>query len=192
MVMDSSTLFGALNTVVASGTDIGARLAELEGSGLFLLVLPFLLVFAIVYGLLESLELFDDNKPSVIIALVIATFAAVYFPMGEWLAFLQGPWGMWLVLILMVMITLELAGFSPGEGGWSGRIIGIVAVLGVVALFLMGDPNVLQAIFGTDFGSVGLEGVPIIGDIPVGTLLILLVAAGLVAWMADIGPAGGG
>ncbi len=170
--------------------------AELQGSGLFELVLPFLLVFALVYGVLESLSLFgdDNSEPNVIIALVIGVFAVVYFDMGGWLAFLEGPWAMWLVLLLMVLITLELVGLDPlpeGETSTISKILGVIAVLGVLALFLMEDQsgtNVLEAIFGSDVGG-NLGSLPIIGDIlaEVGLvpLLIVVAAAGLVYWMVS-------
>jgi len=192
MMVIESIVYRALSVgnsdLVGTGTDLGSQLQELSGTGVFDLVLPFLLVFAIVYGLLSELGLFGDDKPNVIIALVIAAFAALFFPMGQWLMFLEGPWAMWLVLILMVMITLSLAGLDPTDGNLS-KGIGAIAILGVLGLFFMGDPNVIDAIFGSGASSFELAGIPVLGDIIASLgwplIIILLLVIGMVVWVAS-------
>lgn len=161
---------------------------SLQGTGVFELVLPFLLVFAIVYGLLKSIGIFGDDKPNVIIGLVMAILAVVYFPMGEWLQFLEGRWALWLILLLMVMITLELVGFNPrGEGSWYGRAFGLVALLGVIGVIFLGEPDAMQAIFGTDFGATALGGIPVIGgllaSLPLGAIILVGLAIVAVWWL---------
>jgi len=54
------------------GGEVGNFLSYLEQAGVFSYVLPFLLIFAIVFGILMRIQIFKDNKGlNAIIALVI-------------------------------------------------------------------------------------------------------------------------
>ncbi|MCB0370267.1 MAG: hypothetical protein KDD45_12800 [Bdellovibrionales bacterium] len=63
--------------------DFGTILGDLEAYGWFHFVFPFLLVYAVVFTVLNKVEIFDEKKPvKVIIALVFSLFA-VAFPISD-------------------------------------------------------------------------------------------------------------
>ena len=58
------------------GGEIGNVLASWEQAGVFSYVLPFLLIFAIVFGILAKIKVFGDNRAlNAVIALVIGLLA---------------------------------------------------------------------------------------------------------------------
>lgn len=62
-----------------SGGTIGNLIASWEQAGVFAYLLPFLLMFAIIFGILSKMQIFGDNKAiSAIIALVVG-FMALQF-----------------------------------------------------------------------------------------------------------------
>lgn len=169
------------------------------------LVLPFILVFAIVYGLLSQVDVFNDDKPNVIISLIFAAFATYYNLIGPVMKALEGPWALWLILILMALITLQLVMDDP-MGGRTGQIIAIIAVVGFLALLFGVNSSTgagvspLEGVFGWgdtgDIENTGLADIPILGDIIVDIvdsvgiagIILILLAILAVLWMAGIGP----
>jgi hypothetical protein len=58
------------------GGDIGSLLASWEQAGVFSYVLPFLLIFAIVFGILSKIKIFGENRAlNAVIALVVGLLA---------------------------------------------------------------------------------------------------------------------
>ena len=63
-----------------SGGQIGDLFARLEQTGFFSYVLPFLLIFAVVFGILSRINIFtqkDDNKPNNAINAIISLTVAL-------------------------------------------------------------------------------------------------------------------
>ncbi len=125
--------------------DIFAQLvADLSRMGFYEFLLPWLLTFAIVYGLLYKAELFGDvnKKVSGILAIVIAFFVTAYSgpAMADYFTTLFAGSATLMAAILVVVMLAALVGFKINwEGNKKnvkyGTLIALI-VMGVV-LFLI-------------------------------------------------------
>jgi uncharacterized membrane protein len=115
-------------------------IALLDSVGFYDFVLPWLLVFTIVYALLDKINVLNDKKTRGTVAFVIAFFATALG--GDYLAtffinFLGGSM-IYIVGIVVALIFLALVGGPTAVGGQGIRrwavILFILAL--VVALFL--------------------------------------------------------
>ena len=101
-----------------SSLAFGNLLYTLEQGDFFTYVLPFLLIFAIVYAILEKTKILGDNKGIVsIIAIAVGLLALqfgevtrfyeIIFPeLGKWLAVM-------LVFVILLGLTTDLSHFGP-------------------------------------------------------------------------------
>ena len=87
------------------GGAIGELLSSWEQAGFFSYLLPFLLIFALIFGILNQIKLFKDNKAiNAIIALAVG-FMALQFPMvSEFFSEIFPRLGVGLAVILAVII----------------------------------------------------------------------------------------
>jgi hypothetical protein len=125
---------------------VGSVLAFWEGIGVFYFVIPFLLVFAIVFALLEKIQIFKGNNGNgstkaihTIIAVAIGLLA-IQFPMVP-LFFMNifPKLGVFLAVVLTIMILLGFTGVTVGSqgNGWV-KYIGVAAAA-LVVLWALGD-----------------------------------------------------
>ncbi len=108
---------------------IGTIFDMMENMGIFDYILPWLLYYAIIYGLLTRIDLFGKSnqgqqnqsdkigdKVNRIIALSIATLILYYVPqskiISEMLAELFTKWGLLAVTLLLIPLTLGIFGFN--------------------------------------------------------------------------------
>ena len=144
---------------------LGELFTQWEQIGFFSYLLPFLLIFAMVFGILTKVKLFKENKAiNAIIALVVAlmaiqmefvpTFFSQIFPrLGVALAIILGlfillglfidpehPAMNWILLGIGVIIFIVVIVQSAGSMGWStGRWWqdNWVTILGVVIVIAL-------------------------------------------------------
>ena len=92
------------------GNTIGDVLYQWEAAGFFSYVLPFLLIFAVVYGILQRMKFFDaDNKSiSGIIAVVVALMALQFPYVGDFFREIFPRLGIGLAIILVALIAIGL------------------------------------------------------------------------------------
>jgi len=116
-------------------TDFSAMIKGLEQMGFYEVILPFLLVFAIIFAMLQKVKLFgkEQKNINVVVALVTAFFV-VRVPeiVGAMNSFL--PKVSFLVLVLlMVMLVLGIFGASAEgmTGGWFFIAI-VIAIAGII------------------------------------------------------------
>jgi len=112
-------------------TSITEVLNQWNSMGVFSYVIPFLLIFAVVYAVLSKVELFKDNKGvnvviSVAIGLLslqfdfVSTFFAVIFPrFGVGLAF---------VLVVLILLALVYQG-DASKAKWAGWVVAVGVVI---------------------------------------------------------------
>lgn len=91
------------------GGEAGNILAYLEQAGVFSYVLPFLLIFAIVFGVLSRIQVFGDNKGlnavvSLVIGLLSLQFELVPIFFSE--IFPRVGIGLSILLVLIILIGL--------------------------------------------------------------------------------------
>jgi len=104
------------------GGEIGNILSQAEQMGVFSYLLPFLLIFAIVNGILSITKLFDSNKSiSPIISLTVSLMALQFEFVPRFFAEIFPRLGVGLAIILVLILIMGL--FSPGKEAWFGYII---------------------------------------------------------------------
>lgn len=115
------------------GGAIGNMFAQWEASGVFAYALPFLLIFALVFGILMRVQIFKNNRAiNAIIALVVALMALQFNFVSVFFAEIFPRLGIGLVILLVVMILLGL--FAPNRTWVTYTFFGIAAVILVVVL----------------------------------------------------------
>lgn len=122
--------------------------------GIFDFVLPFLLVFAIVYGILERTQLFGEKTGKSVNAIIAFAIAMTTSLTGWFIAFLTGflPWVSTISIVIITGLMLvaifakdfeELLEGERGEKVLKYGAIIVVASLGAVLLWL-GSPILEQ------------------------------------------------
>jgi len=117
-------------TLVSYG-NLGNIFSQWEQMGFFTYLLPFLLIFALVFGVLSQLNLFGTNKGiQGIIALVVGLMAVQSTIVATFFSEIFPRAGMGIAVLLVVIIFLGL--FLP-KANWSNYLLlgagGIILVL---------------------------------------------------------------
>jgi len=125
----------------------GTLVSNLNAMGFYGFVLPWLLVFALVYGILIGSKIFgDDKKAPGLIAIVIAFFVTAYSGIGSFFITLSGFGAMLFAALLIVVMFFALVGFkmeymkAAFEGKWTWVIF--LAVLGIIVFFVVGGGSI--------------------------------------------------
>lgn len=92
------------------GGEIGNVLAQWEQLGFFSYLLPFLLIFALIYGILARTNIFGSDNKAIpgIIALVIGLMALQFGLVSEFFSEIFPRLGVALVIILVALIIMGL------------------------------------------------------------------------------------
>ena len=91
------------------GGDIGNLLATWEQAGVFSYVLPFLLIFAVVFGILMKIKVFGENRGlNAVIALVVGLLSLQFQLVPVFFSQIFPNLGVGLSIILIMMILLGL------------------------------------------------------------------------------------
>lgn len=112
----------------------------LEEWGFAEVILPFILIFTVIFAVLAKIQLFKENKYNSVIALAIALMTVIPHALGKY------PAGMDIVtiintalpeatlLIIAIVILLILTGLLWGEAPKSGLFTGFIALIAVLIL----------------------------------------------------------
>jgi hypothetical protein len=131
-------------------------ITNLNELGFYNFVLPFLFVFAVVYGLLAKAGMFGgaNTRISALLGLIVAFFAVGYYgpPMAGFFSSLFGSATIFLAAILVIVLFLAMAGFRTpdiltavvGRGGSIVAIL-ILVVVGII-LFMTATGTVITGI----------------------------------------------
>ncbi|NCO11321.1 hypothetical protein GW924_01810 [Candidatus Pacearchaeota archaeon] len=108
-------------------------LIKLEQLGLFEFILPLLLMFAIVYGVLSWTSMFGGEKPIHALIAIVLAFLAIRWPVyRDFLAIVSPKLGVGLTIILVLVLLMGL--FIPEKSqaimGWI--MIGVAVVIALV------------------------------------------------------------
>jgi hypothetical protein len=147
--------------------EIGDFLATLEGTGFFDLLLPLLLIFAVVYGILSYMKVFGGNRAIHTIVALVISFLTVRTPFfRDFLSFVSPRLGVGLIIILVVLILTGMFVPEKGQG-----VVGIIflAIGGIISAFIFLQAN---EYFGFSFGF--LE-----NDIMATLVVILIIGAAI-------------
>ena len=135
----------ALISFVSAAFNVENVMIYWQNAGVFTLILPFLLVFALVYAILTKSNILGDNKGAIVIislALGLLSLVGGYVP--QFFAKISGNLAIGLIVLLAIIILLGLFYSSKeGEGvGWIKYIfigVGILAFIFIVASSFSGN-----------------------------------------------------
>ncbi len=155
----------------------------LGGVGLFQFGLPLLVTFAIVYGILDRIDLFEQPRINGIIAVVAGFFVANFAGnagagIGLFMSNFFGAFAVVLVFLVGIMMAIELGsgGADVGRKDTLHKAVLFIGALALVAIFI-------------SWGGLSLIGVPaqvdglFLDQTSVVTLLIILAAVGLIYYV---------
>ena len=113
------------------GGNIGSILSYWESIGFFSYVLPFLLIFALIFGVLSRSQIFKENNAiNAVIALAVSFMALQFDMVPIFFAeiFPRLGVGLAMVLVALIMVGLFMSSKQIGILFWVGAII-FIAIL---------------------------------------------------------------
>ncbi|MBT4376793.1 hypothetical protein HOD29_05450 [archaeon] len=133
------------------GGAIGNILFQWEQAGVFSYLLPFLIIFALVFGVLSKLKLFGENKGiNAIISLAVGLMSLQFNFVSVFFSEIFPRMGMALSVILVLLVLAGLF-LNPKSKGLMNGIM--VVVLLIVVVVVLTSFNSIS--FFTGFGSGG-------------------------------------
>ena len=120
------------------GYDFASLLNQLDQMGFFKYILPFLLIFAVVYAILTKIDLFKDNKgASILVAFAIGLLALQLDFVSEFFQTVFPKFGIGLSILLIALI---LGGsFIPPDKDGKKAIFGwiMTSIGGIIFLIIV-------------------------------------------------------
>lgn len=127
------------------GGEIGRFIDALSQAGFFSYLLPFLVIFALVYGILTRLKLFEATKAvNAIIALAVGLLALQFDFVPLFFSDIFPRVGIGLAIILVILIVMGL--FVPKATWVPYALFGVSALIVLIILIQTGG------VFGSDIG----------------------------------------
>lgn len=118
---------------VYSGGAFGDLLYQWEQMGMFAYILPFLLIFAVVYGILARTKIFEAQGVNAIIAVVVGLMALQFQMVSVFFSEIFPRLGVGLSVILVILILLGM--FMPANKEWvTYTLFGIAAIVAVIVI----------------------------------------------------------
>lgn len=112
---------------------IGEVLSQWEQAGVFTYIIPFLLIFALIFGILTQTGLFKEKKAvNAIIALAVSLMALQFGFVSTFFSEVFPRLGIGLIVLLVVMVLLGL--FAPNRTWVTYTLFGAAAVILIVVL----------------------------------------------------------
>ena len=133
-------MFLAFYSSMGGGGAIGNLLFQWEQAGVFSYVLPFLLIFALVFGILSKINIFSskEGKPNVgvnvVVALAVGFLALQFNFVSLFFSEIFPRLGIGLSIVLVVLILLGLF-INQKNKGWMGGLAAIALLIAVVVVF---------------------------------------------------------
>ncbi|MDD5700271.1 MAG: hypothetical protein PHH00_03745 [Candidatus Nanoarchaeia archaeon] len=153
------------------GGGIGGFLNGLENAGFFNYALPFLLIFALIFGILSKMKVFGENKGVMaIISLAVGLMALQFNVVPQFFSKIFPSLGIGLSIVLVLLIV---AGFfmDPDKGGLKITFFVIAIIIALV---------VIVSSSGIDIGTWVKDN---LGDSAVVIITVALVGLGIAAIM---------
>ncbi len=156
--------------------------------GIVDVILPFVLVFTIIFAILQKTKIFAERKFNIIIALVLGLLFVIPHVTGQYYKIGFDPVevinktlpsvAVLLIAFLLLLILVGLFGVSTGGG-----IATIAVVVSLVAV---------TAIFSNAVGLWGTSGLPsylrFLEDPDIQALIIIILVFGLIVWFVTKEP----
>ena len=117
--------------MVLESVDFVSFISWFEGIGGFDIILPFILIFALSFAVLDKVQIFGKKNVNVIIAIILGFFLVIQ---RDIVVILQGflPRISMLVLtLIMILLVAGALGFTELGSGWKSLSV-IIAIVGVL------------------------------------------------------------
>jgi len=137
--MISLASYGAYG--VSAGGAFGNALFYLEQNGVFAYLLPFLMIFAIVYGILSKIKMFESNAINSILSLSVGLMALQLNFVSYFFEQIFPRMGIMLAIIFVLMILMGMF--------WDFRKKGVKFAFGF--LIFLGFAMIVYQSFGESF-----------------------------------------
>ena len=142
-----------------------------EKIGFFDLLFPFLLIFALVFGILTRIKLFKDNKAvNVIIALVIALMSLQFEGVPRFFSEIFPRLGIGLIVILVLLILTGLFA-DPDSPLINYVLLGISVIVAIVVLVQTAGS------FGWSSGQWWMNNWPMIAGVIVILIFVIVIVS---------------
>lgn len=117
--------------MVVENIDLSGFLSWFESIGGFDVILPFLLIFAISFAILDKVKLLGDKKNiNVIVSIILAFFLVLQQDLVFVIQGFLPRVSMLILSLIMVLLVVGSFGFPVGES-WRGLSV-IIAIIGVL------------------------------------------------------------
>lgn len=127
-------MIGVMLQVSGFSNLFGNLLATWQQAGLFQYVFPFLLIFALVFGILTKIKIFQENKAiNAIIALVVGLMSLQFSFVSDFFSQLFPRVGVGLAIILVILIVVGLF-VDPSSNMINYILLGIGVIIVIVVL----------------------------------------------------------
>lgn len=118
---------------IGTGGAIGNLFYQLEQQGVFAYVLPFLMIFMVLYGILTKINIFRNKAIHVVLSLVVALMALQLNFVSYFFAEIFPRMGILLSIILVLIILVGL--FWDFENSkWIKFVMGALMTIGVIVI----------------------------------------------------------
>ena len=128
-----SVMLSVLTGLYAWGNSIDEILYLWQDVGVFRYVLPFLLIFAVVFGILAKSEVLGDNRGvNIVVALAVGLLALQFDYVPDFFATIFPYAGVGIAVLLIGLILVGL--FYSDEDWWNYTFFGIGMVIAVIVV----------------------------------------------------------
>ncbi len=164
---------------IGSGGAVGNLLYQLENMGFFSYVLPFLMIFVLIYAILSKAKFLGDNNViNVILSLVVALMALQFNFVSYFFAEIFPRMGVLLSILLVAVILMSLfVDFDSPGAKWG---FGILTGIGAIVIVLQSFDDSFGFGFGYGFPFGGNFGWWLEQYLP-GILVFVFIVGGIVA-----------
>jgi hypothetical protein len=163
-----------------------------ENVGLFDFYLPYILVFAIIYGVLEKASIFKKPSINIIISLVAALMIVAQTPLGPtMITFFTDMFGGTLTIIITIIAALMIfAVFMPLIGqdkptvpGWMVYVFIILSALMAIVAYISSGGTLLFP--GFDLAEISMPKISLgVSEIDLQYIFVALMIVGVIGMMA--------
>ena len=167
----------------------GSFISYLDSFGVTDLLIPFALIFTIIFAVLQKIKIFGDSgkKFNVVIALTIALLSVIPHATGRYQQFdivevINNSLPQIGLLIIGLVLLMVLVGLVGGKTDHSGMILGFAGLLAVIMLLVIFWRAVNP--YGTPTWLSFLD------DPAFQAFLVILLVFGLIVWFVTKEPKG--